>query len=106
MQVLVFGFPFSLVMFLLLWWLLLLLLLLQSLKLLLNARWCLYGHHVLDLVGLDLAPCLLDLDGQLQLDLLGDRAPLLLGLRLNLGLDLGGDMMRQGGEQLHRLLEA
>lgn len=65
-----------------------------------------YGHHVLDLVGLDLAPGLLDLDGQLQLDLLGDRAPLLLGLRLDLSLDLGGHVGRQGREELDRLLEA
>lgn len=64
------------------------------------------GHHVLDLMGLNLPPRLLDLDGQLQLDLLGDGAALLLGLRLDLSLDLGCNVRRQGGEQLDGLLEA
>lgn len=62
-------------------------------ELLLDARRCLYGHHVLDLVGLDWPPRLLDLDGQLQFDLLGYGAALLL-LGLDLGLDLSGDVGR------------
>lgn len=84
-------------MFLLLWWWwLLLLLLLHPLQLLLNVCRCLYGHHVLDLVGLYLTPRLLDLDRELQFDLLGNGPALLLGLCLDLGLDLGGDVRRQG----------
>lgn len=73
-------------------------------ELLLDACWCLYGHHVLDLVGLDLPPCLLDLDWQLQFDLLGNRATLL--LCLDLGLDLSSNVGWQSREQLDRLLEA
>jgi len=94
LQTRLFRFPFNLREFLLLWFLLLLLwlLLLHSLELLLDARRCLYGHHVLDLVGLDWPPRLLDLDGQLQFDLLGYGAALLLGL--DLGLDLSGDVGR------------
>lgn len=67
-------------------------LLLNPLELLLDTRWCLYGHHVLDLVGLNLPARLLDLDGQLQFDLLGNCAALLLCLGLDLGLDLGSYM--------------
>lgn len=80
--------------------------LLHPLELLLHTGWCLYGHHVLDLVRLDLPSCLLDLDWELQFDLLRDGPALLLGLRLDLGLDLSCDMGRQGGQQLDRLLEA
>ena len=64
------------------------------------------GHQVLDLVGLDLPPRLLDLDWELQLDLLGHRPALGLHLGLDLGLDLGRYVWRQGGQQLDGLLEA
>lgn len=80
--------------------------LLHPLELLLDIHWCLYCHHVLDLVGLNLAPCLLDLDWQLQFDLLGNCATLLLCLSLDLGLDLGCNVGWQGREQLDWLLEA
>lgn len=111
LEILLLLIPFRLVVFLLLWlwwwlllllwcwWLLLLLLLLlHPLKLLLDTCWRLDGHHVLDLVGLNLTPCLLDLDGQLQFDLLGNGASLLLCLCLDLGLNLGCYVGWQGRE--------
>lgn len=56
-------------------------------------------------MGLNWASFLLDLDGELQLDLLGNGASLLLGLRLDLSLDLSCHMRRQSRQQLDRLLE-
>lgn len=72
------------------------LLLLHPLELLLDIHRCLYRHHVLDLVGLNLPPRLLDLNWELQFDLLGNGAPLLLCLCLDLSLDLGSDVGWQG----------
>lgn len=80
--------------------------LLHPLELLLDTCRRLYGHHVLDLVTLNLPPRGLNLDGQLQFDLLGNRAPLLLRLGLDLSLDLGRDVGGQGRQQLDRLLDA